>query len=283
MANSGLGRGLNSLIPNKKDNSKPLITGATDTTLKVDINKIATNPHQPRKRFTDSQLAELADSIREHGIIQPLVVTLKGDKYELIAGERRFRAAKQVGLKKVPVVVRKAGEQEKLEIALIENIQRENLNPIDMAHAYHRLVDEFNLTQTELSKRLGKPRSSITNTMRMIRLPQEIQLALMEGKISEGHGKYLLGLESESKQMALFRRIIRNNLSITDTNKEVRRMGGTKAMRIKINYADKDKEFAFREFFAAKTEIRRHGKGGQVIISFTSDEELNGFVEKLKK
>ena len=285
---NGLGRGLSSLIPQKNNKSGDssdvgiLFGDEKDRVLKVDIEKIKVNAMQPRQSFSDTSIDELADSIKKYGIIQPLVITKVGDDYELIAGERRLRAAKKVGLDKVPVIVREAGEQERLEVALVENIQRENLNPIELAVAYRKLIDEFNLTQEELAKRLAKSRSSIANTLRMINLPDEIRQALIDGKIGEGHAKYLIGLDNEEKQMNLFRKIIRNNLTVSDTSQEARKMGGTRHARIKINYADKDKEFALREFFGTKTEIKRKGKGGQIIIDFYSDEELGEIIDKVK-
>lgn len=288
MPNAGLGRGLGALIPNKNE---PLQTGTSpktgndlsrNQTLKVPVKKISVNSHQPRQRFTDNKLDELVDSIKEFGIIQPLVVCRNKKGYELIAGERRLRAGKKAGLKEVPVIIRDVNEQEKMEVALIENIQREDLNPIELATAYHRLLDEFNITQTALAKRLGKARPSIANTMRMINLPEEIQLALIDGRISEGHAKYLVGLDSEQKQLNLFRKILHQNLNVADTDKASKHMGGTKAARIKINYKDKDKEFAFREFFGAKVEIKRRGQGGQIVMDFFTDDELDEMVEKIK-
>lgn len=290
MAN-GLGRGLSSLIPQKNSKTaddikaKPVLSSNSDKgkIIEVEIEKLTANPMQPRKRFSDYQIDELVDSIKEYGIIQPLLVTKNGDKFELIAGERRLRAAKVAGFKKVPVILRDANKREKLEVALVENIQRENLNPIDLASAYQKLMSEFNLTQEEIAKRVGKSRPSVANTLRLINLPEEIKLAIIDGKITEGHAKYLLGLESPDKQLTLFRKILHNNLSVADVDKEAKRMGGTKAARIKINYADKDKEFALREFFGSKCEIRRKGKGGQILIDFFSDEELKGIIEKVKK
>ena len=287
---NGLGRGLSSLIPNinnTKKNDQELLNKFSDDynkngVLEVEIEKIKANPMQPRKRFVDFQLEELANSIKDHGIIQPLVVTKNNDGFQLIAGERRLRASKIAGLKKVPIVVRKADDQEKLELALIENIQREDLNPIDLGKAYKQLIDEFNITQEQVAEKVGKSRSTVTNILRMLKLPEEIQLALISEKISEGHAKYLVGLESETKQLNLFRKILHNDLTITDTNKEIRKMGGTKSARIKINYTDKDKEFALREFFGAKIEIKRMGKGGKIIIDFYNDEELSEIIKKVK-
>ena len=287
---NGLGRGLGSLIPNKTnpikndsaDDLQKNVQGKENNVSEIAIDKIKLNPLQPREKFTDVKIDELAESIKEYGIIQPLVVSKKDGVYELIAGERRLRAARLAGLKKLPVVIRKVNDQEKLEIALVENIQRENLNPIDLAHAYKNLIDSFDISQEEAARRIGKPRSSFSNILRLLTLPEEIQLALINERISEGHAKFIVGLEGEEKQMKLFRRILQNNLTVGDTNQEAKRMGGTKAARIKINYNDKDKEFAFREFFGAKTEIKRKGKGGQIIIDFFSEDELREIVEKIK-
>jgi ParB family chromosome partitioning protein len=289
-----LGRGLSSLIPqkvNKKEASadgeikviETITTEDKDRILRISPAEIKVNPHQPRQRFTDYGLEELTDSIRQYGIIQPLIVTKGAGGYELIAGERRLRSAKALNLKDVPVIVREADEQEKLELALIENLQRENLNPIETAIAYQKLLDEFNLTQEDVGKKVGKSRPSVTNALRLLQLPEEIQLALIEGKITDGHAKFILGLESPEKQMALFRRILHNNLTVQDANQEARRMGGTKMARIKINYEDKEKEFAFREFFGAKAYVKRKGKGGEVVISFSDDDELRGLMEKVKR
>lgn len=288
MSNPGLGRGLGSLIPNKQNAVKaamtddPVLSSQKVGILEVDIDSIKANHLQPRKQFRDSKLDELKDSIKEHGILQPLVVTREGDGFELIAGERRLRASKLAELKKVPVIIRDVDEQKRLELALIENIQREQLNPIDLAEAYEQLMNEFSLTQEECAKRVGKARSSIANILRMLKLPEEIKLALIDRKITEGHAKYLIGLDSEAKQLTLFRKILHNDLSVSDTNKESRRMGGTKKAKSKINYEDQEKEFILREYFGAKVDIIRKGKGGKIEIEFFSDEELNEILQKIK-
>jgi len=292
MSNGGLGRGLGSLIPNKpiQTTSQPQNAinisdskNEKDRVLKVSIDDIEVNPLQPRRRFVDSKIDELASSIKEYGVIQPLIVSRKGDKYELIAGERRFRASKKAGLEKLPVIVRDVDDKEKLEVALIENIQRENLNPIDLGLSYKELMDKFDLNQDEVAKQMGKSRSSVANTIRMLSLPEEIKLALIEGKITEGHAKYLIGLDSEVKQMSLFRKILHGGLSVKDASNEARRMGGTKKAKIQINYEDKDKEFALREFFGAKAEVKRKAKGGgQIVVSFYSDDELREIMDKVK-
>jgi len=292
MAN-GLGRGLDSLIPQKVkkiavNNSGDAIIDVSsnddkDKVLKINPEQINVNPQQPRKSFSDRELNELSESIKEYGIIQPLIVTRQNGRYQLIAGERRLRAAIKLNLKEVPVIVREASEQEQLELALIENIQRQDLNPIETALAYRKLIDEFNLTQDELAKKVGKARPSVTNTLRLINLPDEIQLGLMQGKITEGHAKIIVGVEGEERQMALYRKILQTGITVSDTTKETRRLGGTRRARIKINYADKDKEFAFREFFGARAEVKRKGKGGEVVIYFYSDDELGEMVKKIKK
>lgn len=282
---NGLGRGLGSLIPQKNNSDvTPEIDASlpiSGNVLKINPVKIKTNPRQPRTNFNDPALDELVQSIREYGIIQPLVVTKTADGYELIAGERRLRAAQKIGLTEVPIVVREAGDQEKLELALIENIQREDLNPVELAIAYKRLAEEFNLNQEQLAKKLGKSRPAVTNTLRILNLPGEIQMALVNGEITEGHAKILVGLDSEEKQFELFNRIRNRRLTVDDTLLEARRMGGTKQAKVKINYADQDKELRLSQFFGTKAEIKRAKKGGQIIVHFYSDEELNGIVEKL--
>ena len=290
---NGLGRGLSSLIPQKikKIVVSPTGESVIDVVVETDKNrifnvspdKINVNPLQPRKNFNEKEINELAESIKQYGIIQPLIVTKKKNDYELIAGERRLRAAKMLNSDSVPVIIRQAEELEKLELALIENLQREDLNPIEMALAYRKLIDEFNLSQEKVALRVGKSRPVITNTLRLLNLSEEIQQALMEGKISEGHAKLIVGLDNETKQLILFNKILHNNLTVKDTFSETQRMGGTKQARIKINYIDKDKEFAFREFFNTKVEIKRKGAGGKVIIDFYSNEELSEMAEKIKK
>ncbi|MDO8667699.1 MAG: ParB/RepB/Spo0J family partition protein [bacterium] len=296
MSNS-LGRGLSSLIPQKV--KKVTVTSSGDAivnvaseedkgkVLQLKLEQIDINPMQPRKNFNEHQLNELAESIKQYGIIQPLIVTQNppagGGRYELIAGERRLRAAKILGLLVVPAIVREADEQQKLELALVENLQREDLNSIETAIAYRKLIDEFNLSQDELAVRVSRSRPAVTNTLRFLNLSEEIQRALIDGRITEGHAKVIVGLPDEAKQYALYKKILHNQMTVDDTIKETRAMGGTKMARIKINYADKDKEFAFRQFFGTKAEIKRKGKGGEVIIYFYGDEELGEMVAKIKR
>jgi ParB family chromosome partitioning protein len=252
--------------------------------MQISPNDISVNPYQPRRKFSDAHINELVESIKIYGIIQPLIVTKKEDGgYELIAGERRWRSAKKLELPTVPVIIRNADAQEKLELALIENIQRQDLNPIETAISYRKLVDEFNLTQIELAGRVSKSRSSVANSLRLLNLPEEIQDALSEGRISEGHGKIILGQENEVKHIALFRKILHDGMSVSDTSIESKVVKTSKSKIEKpVNYQDKDKELVIREYFGAKAEIKRKGLGGQVVIDFYSDDELEEIMNKLK-
>ncbi|MFA5109224.1 MAG: ParB/RepB/Spo0J family partition protein [Patescibacteria group bacterium] len=289
----GLGRGLGSLIPKKTVvyGQNPFKSGAaeeetfllrdSDRILKISPERIDINPQQPRTNFSESALNDLAESIRQHGIIQPLIVTKKGDRFELIAGERRLRSAKIIGLKEVPVIVRDEKAQKKLELALIENLQREDLNPLESARAYKRLIEEFNITQEEAAKKLGKARSSVANALRLLSLPAAIQDALAGGKITEAHAKYLLGLEGEAKQLNMLKKILRQNLTVAQTDKEIKRLGGTKDARPK-DYFDRAKEEELGEYLSTKVEIKRQGKGGKILIDFYSEEELNEITRKIK-
>jgi ParB family chromosome partitioning protein len=205
MARRGLGKGLDALIPGGFQ------TEPGGNSQFIPVDQISPNPSQPRMEMDDVGLEELANSIREHGIIQPLILTKDdgGDHYTLIAGERRLRAAKLVGLESVPAIVRQASDQERLELALIENIQRENLSPLESAHAYLKLQEEFGLTQDLVAERVGKSRVAVTNTIRLLKLPGEAQKALNEGKITEGHARAILGLSSSQAQLAALQTIMR--------------------------------------------------------------------------
>ena len=289
----GLGRGLSSLIPPKKEQSNAVITedeyyapaaksASKSGVVEVDPAEIETNPFQPRKSFDDVDINELADSIKTYGVIQPLIVTRQGGKYELIAGERRLRASKIAGLKTVPVIVRDYDQQKKLEVALVENLQREDLNPIDTARAYRQLMDDFNLSLEETAKKVGKSRPQVSNTLRLMGLPEEIKAALSGGKLSEAHAIYLLGIASPEKQMDIFNKIIKNDWTVKETSNEVRKLGGSKESRIKDDPNDRVREAAFRSFFGAKTEIKRANKGGKIVIDFYGDDDLVEMVKKIK-
>ena len=290
---AGLGRGLGSLIPKKVNKVAVMPRGEAiiDITSDDDLNRvlrvspgeIKVNPYQPRRRFKQEHLEELMDSIQQHGIIQPLVVTKNEDgEYELIAGERRLRASQNLGLENVPAILRDADSQQKLEMALVENIQRENLNPVETAMAYRKLLDEFNISQEELARKVGKARPTVTNTLRVLSLPNSIQDGLIDGLISEGHAKVIAGLDEEEKQVGLFNEIINNKMSVGATLKETRRLGGTKEARVKISPEDKELEFRLRECLGTKVEIMRNSKGGgRIAVDFYSDEDLEKLTMKM--
>lgn len=297
----GLGRGLASLIPPKKTGDAPKPASFTEPgssvlppsttshpdmplTREIAIGDIVPNPHQPRLHFDEAKLVELTDSIREHGILQPLVVSpLTPGKYELIAGERRLQSAKRAGLTTVPVVVREAGNQEKLELAIIENIQRHDLNPIEEAKAYLRLTDEFGLSQEEVSKKMGKSRPGVSNTLRLLTLPVEIQRAIIEGKISEGHAKALLSIENPEKQRALFELILKDELTVRETEDKAREVSVRSHLRTAREKAPElaAKEEWLTEQLGTKVKIQTKGKGGKITIEYYSNEELNGILGRL--
>ena len=286
---SGLGRGLGSLIPNKKT-AKELLGDSSEVAEILDnkekisqlsVDKITPNPHQPRSIFNENELAELVDSIKEHGIIQPLIVTKSGSGWQLIAGERRLRSAKLAGIDKVPAIVREMSEQKKMEVALIENLQRKNLNPLETALAYQKLVDEFNLTQEQLSKRVGKSRSSVANTLRLMTVIDEVKQAIQEGKITEGHARVLAGLP-EKDQLVTLKKIIDGSLSVRDTEKVGKEVVVKKSIRkVQFDPEVKAKEDELQSALGTKVEIKKTGSSGQIIIKFFSEEELSDIVNKI--
>ena len=293
----GLGRGLGSLIPKKTvpygqnpyQGSNDINTEKTEVVLdderilKISPSKIDFNPYQPRTFFSDSALNDLAQSIKQHGILQPLIATRKSDgRYELIAGERRLRSSKLINLERVPVIVREETGQKKLEFALIENLQREDLNPMETARAYSRLVAEFDITQEEVAKKVGKARSSVANSLRLLSLPQEAQNALSGGSITEAHAKQLLALEDEGKQLNMLKKILRHSLTVADTGKEIKRLNVTKKEQYK-DLADRKKEEELSQYLSTKIEIKRRGRGGSLVIDFYSEEEFQLILKKIKK
>ena len=230
----GLGRGLDSLIPASIGEDKIIKevaqkSGSAEST--VDINLINPNREQPRKEFNREKLEELADSIKQHGLIEPILVQDRDDHYEIVAGERRWRAAKLAGLKEVPVVIRKFSEQEIVEISLIENIQREDLNAIEEALAYKSLMDKFGLKQDEVAKKVSKNRTTITNSLRLLKLGEKVRNLVIEKQISEGHARALLAIDDEDKQFALAERVIKDKLSVRDIEKLVKEGSNTKPVK----------------------------------------------------
>ena len=289
MANStGLGKGLASLIPqkpklsNEEKVSSPQ-TPVTDGVTEISLDSISTNPYQPRKEFEQQALDELVSSIKEHGLLQPLVVSrLDTGKYELIAGERRFRACQVLGKEKIAVVVRSTSKLEKLELSLIENIQRRDLNAIERAEAYQKLVDEFSMIQEEVAKRIGKPRAHVANTLRYLNLPGEIQKALAENKITEGHAKVIAGLDSEAEQLKFYKRVVQHSLSVRDLESEVKTTkvrGGNNKINLDPTVIEQQKNL--ENSLGTKVKINKQNKGGKIVIECYSDEEYVNLVEKL--
>jgi ParB family chromosome partitioning protein len=278
---SGLGRGLGSLIPGSEQGTE---VGSTGLVI-VPVGTIIPNPRQPRGNMDESKLAELADSIREHGLIQPLIVRQEGHHYILIAGERRWRAAQLAGLSEVPVVVKEASPQAMLELALIENIQRADLNPIEEATAYQQLVDDFGLTQDAVARRVGKSRPTVTNMIRLLNLPESIQEAVNEERISGAHARALLPLPTPESQAAVMNMIIRQGLSVRQVEAIVTKIKSEEkpkpkaAPRLSAELAAIESEFRHR--LGTQVQIQQSEKGGKVVIHYYSDEELQAIYEAI--
>lgn len=289
MAQKGLGKGLGSLIPQKappagvREEVKEIVEQTTSGVLEVATNTIIPNPHQPRKHFDHGALEELMSSIKVHGILNPLIVAPKdaSGKYTLIAGERRLRSAQTLGLKKVPVLIRDVKEQESLELAIIENIQRSNLNPIEEAAAYRRLMEEFNLTQEEVGKQLGKSRSTVANFLRMLDLPPEVQKAIGESKISVGHAKILAGLPTAKEQENYLNQILHNKMSVRELDQATKTKRKSRPSAKSFDPVREAQEELLRERLGTKAEIKKTGDKGQIVIHYYSTEELKRLLNEL--
>jgi ParB family chromosome partitioning protein len=269
-----LGKGLGALIPVYEGKEESL-QNATYCA----IDQIDPNPAQPRKSFDEEKLAALAETIRNRGILQPLVVRRKGGRYELIAGERRWRAAKLAGLERVPVVVREAEDEESLEISLLENLQREDLNPIEEARAYRHMLERLGLTQEDLARKVGKDRSSVANSVRLLQLPREVQEEVASGTISEGHARALLALTHPVEQIRAVALIKEKGLSVRDTERYVRQhKAGPGAGKGKSSTLDPDIQRVQDDLsnrLGMKVTIQKRGKGGRLLISYGSLEQLD--------
>jgi ParB family transcriptional regulator, chromosome partitioning protein len=274
-----LGRGLSALIPDA-----PLAPAPAERGLEVDTDLLRPNPFQPRLHMDDAAIEDLARSIRAHGIIQPIVVRRsEAGGYEIVAGERRWRASQRAGLLKVPVVVRDTPDDKLLAAALIENIQREDLNPIEEAQAYRRLSDELHVTQEQIAEAVGKDRSSIANYLRLLRLPHEIRENLVGGSLSMGHARALLGLADEAAQLRVSREIVAKSLSVRETEALVARAGQTPAKRVEQpkDVHTRAAEDRLRFALGTRTRIVRKGRGGRIEIDFTNENELQRIFEYL--
>ncbi len=280
---TGLGRGLGALIPLAEEEA----TAAAQGVIGVPLASIAPNPHQPRSPIRDQDLVGLASSIEEHGILQPLVVARAPDGYQLIAGERRWRAARLAGLSTVPIIVKDVAPSEMLELALVENLQRSDLNALEEAMAYHQLTEEFGLTQEQVARRVGKSRVAVSNTLRLLKAARPVQEALLEGKVSEGHARALLGLEQAEAQEAALKMVLKRELNVRQTEELVRRLlglrrgNGEQRPAREISPETRALESHFREALGTKVSLTRSGEGGRVVIYFYSEEELDALYERI--
>ena len=266
----GLGKGLEALIP-----STPGVT-------EVDVDSIVPNPRQPRQAIDPQALEDLAISIREQGVVQPLVVTEVEGGYQLLVGERRWRASKLAGLDAVPVVVRDVTPQQMLELALVENLQREDLNPLEAASAYQQLVEEFGMTQQQVADKVGKNRVTVTNTLRLLKLPMEVKDALLQGQITEGHARAMLRLPLERARLDVLKAVLKGGLNVRQTEEMVRRMSKEpkpKTSVVERPPEEKALEDKFRQALGTKVSLTRGAKGGRLVIYYYSEEELQAIFD----
>ncbi len=291
-----LGKGIRSLLQNIDTDLKQTTSALGDTVVaqatgieRIPLDQIEVNPKQPRRDFDEQALQELSQSIKLHDIIQPVTVSKVGKKYQLIAGERRFRASKMAGLKDIPAYVRQANDQELLELALLENLQRENLNAIEIALSYKRLMEEVSLTQEQVADRMGKERSTVTNYIRLLKLPPDIQVAVRNSKLSMGHARTLIGVENVEKQLFIFGEIMKNGLSVRQTEELVRKVNhnadkgnAKKPAKSSLPPAYQKIQDNLASHFSTKVNLDRSKNGkGSINIEFYSDEELDSILEKL--
>lgn len=275
MAKKALGKGLSALIPEYKEEKQ-------ESVMELKITDIEANDNQPRKQFDEEGLMNLAQSIKEHGIVQPIIVRKDGSIYQIVAGERRWRAARLAGLKTVPVVVKDYTDEQLLEIALIENLQREDLNPIEEANAYKVLIDEYSLSQEEIGKRIGKSRSAITNSIRLLNLPTEIVDYLIAGKITAGHARALLTIEDDKKKIEIADRIIKENLNVRQVEKLTREKKRTRKTKTKSAEIS-DLEERLRNALGTKVTITHGRKKGKIEIEYYGIDDLDKIISIIEK
>ena len=275
----GLGKGLGALIPEEKSNNEE------DKRVFVELNKLKINTNQPRKYFDNEKISELAESIKQHGIIQPILVNKDGKFFNIVAGERRFRAAKLLGLEKVPVIEMNLDDKEILEISLIENIQRQDLNAIEEAKAYKQLLTEFKIVQEELSTRIGKSRTAISNTLRLLNLDEKVQQYIIEGVLSEGHGRALLGIQNKDDQFKVAEKIIDEKLSVRETERLIKKLNEDQSATKKAPAANemnpyyKDIKNRLQDYFGTKVNINKKKNRGKIEIEYYSEDDLQRILE----
>jgi ParB family chromosome partitioning protein len=291
MIKSGLGKGLEALFPSNVDISKlgENVSRETNQVVELKINEIEPNVNQPRKKFDDDKINDLAESIKNHGVIQPIIVTKKDNYYQIIAGERRWRASKKAGLKTVPAIIKNYDERKIREVSLIENIQRQDLNAIEAAKAIKELMEEHSLTQDQLSKTLGKSRSAIANSLRILNLDERVQGFVEEGKLSEGHARSLASVDSPQKQYKLALDIINMELSVRDAEtitkdeKKASKKKTTVKKNSKFEAIYKDLENKLKRYFGTKVLFKPNKDKGKIIIEYYSNEELDRILDLIKK
>lgn len=286
-----LGRGLDALIPTEVDEfaskevSETLHLESEDAVHSISVDLVDPNPFQPRKEFRDEDLADLATSIEQHGVVQPLVVTRQGDRYQLIAGERRLRASRLAGKKTVPVILRSFDEQQQLEVAVIENIQRAELSPLELAVAYQKLIDQFNLTTEAIAKRVGRAAPTIRNTLRLLKLPYEAKKALQEGSILEGQARSILTIEDPADQSKMLAMILNSDMTVRQTEEIARNWKQDKELvskRVEKKNSDYQSVIdGIGRQLGTKVEVQNNAQGGRLIIRFFSQEELSRIYEEI--
>ncbi|MCK4223617.1 MAG: ParB/RepB/Spo0J family partition protein [candidate division Zixibacteria bacterium] len=285
MHRNALGKGLEALIPEPSQELVKPEKQPEKGLVNLRVDKIKSNPYQPRTRVDEEKLSELSASIKEKGIIQPVVVRPVGEEFELVAGERRFLAAKKLGWEKIPAIITgKLSKEEMLELSLIENLQREDLNPIDTATGYKRLLEECHLSQQQLAQKIGKERSSVANTLRLLNLPREVQKLISSGTLSEGHARAILSLSTEKEKINLSRRVVKEGLSVRKTEDLVygkKKTSATK-QRAKVSPAFFEIEEKLKQFFGTSVKVSGKRKGGKIEIEFYSEEDLSRILELLQ-
>lgn len=265
MAKRGLGKGLGALFP-EQHLEKDIVS--------MELSSIRPNPFQPREDYSDTEISELVDSIKRKGVIQPIVVRKSGNFYEIVCGERRFRAARKAGIKRIPVVIKELQDREVLELALIENLRRKALNPIEEAKAYNRLIKEFGLTQSEIAKVVGKQRPTVTNIIRLLRLPHSIQSMILRNEITEGHARAILSLKDETSMLSIAQEIKKKGLSVRDVERLIQKKVKIVKKTKKKDLFTREAERILRERLGTKCTIQKRGKAGKIIIEFYSKEDL---------
>ncbi|WP_210471441.1 ParB/RepB/Spo0J family partition protein [Sporosarcina sp. 6E9] len=282
----GLGKGINALFPGESL-LKADKAGKAETVEKVHVKSIKPNPYQPRKVFDEVAIKELSDSIKEHGILQPIIVRKTGMTYEIVVGERRFRAAKLAGLDEIPAVVRELTDEETMELAILENLQREDLTPIEEAEAYHNLMENLKLTQEQLAFRLGKSRSHIANHVRLLSLPKKIRDTITEGKLSMGHGRTLLGLRTKEQMHVVAERVLKEGLNVRQLERLVQKINENVPRETKKKETEDlflmERESTLRDYFGTNVVIKKNKNKGKIEIEFFSEDDLERILDLLNE